>query len=248
MKTAIILTGGLRSFDKCLPNLVWHVFRHFPLARYYVAAHRDEDAHKVELLGAKYEDVRVTLVDQPEMVVPEGCPAEWTEGKPYMHEPYHISVHPHKVLGQLWTLREGWKLYLDSNEPADLIIRVRPDLWFHSFEMPVFWKESATGFANGRDKIASTPWWGRFGGVQDRFALLGIEAAPHYFTTYTKIPTLIKQGCPLHPESLVAASLREGGAHICDDMRAEFSTLRKDGTIRYAEMTRIDMHYARGFD
>lgn len=237
MKVAVIYTGGMRSFDKCFANQQWHVLRHFPDAKFYVATEMDEDCKKASLLADKYgyKNVRGYTVTQPEMVIPKGCPDEWQPGKPYMHEPYHISVDPRAVLGQLWMLREGWRLYQETKtEDADLIIRIRPDLWFHSFEVPFIAK---TGYDARLDLqlresgIACVPWWGRFGGVNDRFALLGADAAEHYFTTYDKIPAMIEAGAPLHPETLVATSLRNGLISICDDMKAEFSTLRTEAHV-----------------
>lgn len=241
MNTAIILTGAMRSFDKCLPNLQWHVFRHFPGAKFYVATADDEDAEKAALFDrlTPRPDFRIKLCKQPEMIIPPGCPNEWTPGKPYMHEPYHISVDPRAVLGQLWMLREGWRLYQEANEPADLIIRCRPDLWFHSFDSRFI---AQAGWPT--DESAFTPWWGQFGGVNDRFALLGKNAAEHYFTTYDKIPRLVSGGAPLHPETLVAASLRDGGCIIVDNLEAEFSTLRKSGEMRPPEITMIDLAHA----
>lgn len=234
----------MRSFDKCWPNQHWHVLRHFPAAKIYCVTEDDEDAHKTSFLE-KVGTVR--KVKQPEMVIPKGCPDEWQPGQPYMHEPYHISVDPRAVLGQLWMLREGWRLYQEANDPADLVIRIRPDLWFHSFEVPVFFRSNPTGYVDGSEGIACTPRWGKFGGCNDRFALLGADAAEHYFTTYDKIPQMIEAGAPLHPETLVATSLRNGLISIQDDMKADFSTLRKTGEMRPPEVTAFDiMDYARG--
>lgn len=235
MKTAIILTGAMRSFDKCLPSLQNVVFRHYQDAKYYIATANDEDATKAGLLGSRIANIAV--LDQPEMVIPDGCPNEWTPGHPYMHEPYAISVHPHAVLGQLWMLRQGWELYRKSGELADLIIRCRPDLFFQSFHKPQgdVWHSQAI-----------TPWWGRFGGVNDRFALLGPNAAHHYFTTYDKVQRFISDGRPLHPETVVAASLRDGDCSIDDTLKAEFCTLRKNGEMRPPEITTIDLaHFSQ---
>jgi len=240
MKTAIILSGAMRSFERCLPNLQWHVFRHFHDAKFYVATANDEDATTAAMLGKRCAAVRV--LDQPEMVLPPGCPHEWTPGKPYMHEPYFISVDPRHVLGQLWMLREGWRLYQEANEPAELIIRCRPDLWFHSFEMP-----HGIGKFGPDQMVAFTSWWGRFSGVNDRFALLGPKAAEAYFTTYDHVPLMVMEGAPLHPETLVHYSMKRAGISICDDMKAEFSTLRKSGEMRPPEITTIDLaHFGKG--
>lgn len=243
MKVAIIYTGAMRSFDKCHANQQWHVLRHFPGAKFYICTEYDEDAIKANAL----KGAAVRTVKQPEMSIPVGCPDEWTPGKPYMHEPYHISVHPHAVLGQLWMLREGWRLYQEANEPADLVIRIRPDLWFHSFAKPHGLHMSvndAGGMMNPYadfETVAFTPWWGRFGGVNDRFALLGAKAAEAYFTTFDHVQAMIEEGAPLHPETLVHRSMRRAGVSICDDMKAEFSTLRKSGEMRPPEITMIDL-------
>lgn len=238
----------MRSFDRCLANQQWHVLRHFPEARYFCATEDDEDAYKAGMVPGM---AMVRRVKQPEMVIPAGCPDEWTPGRPYMHEPYHISVHPHAVLGQLWMLREGWQLYKESGYEADLIIRIRPDLWFHSFEAPsVFQPRSFRGVYMPYEEmpeIACTPWWGRFGGCNDRFALLGAKAAEAYFNAYTSIPAMIGGGAPLHPETLVYYAMKRVGISICDDMKAEFSTLRKSGEMRPPEITMIDLaHFPKG--
>lgn len=247
MKVAVIYSGAMRTFDKCLANQQWHVLRHFPGATFYCVTQDDEDAYKAGMVPGM---ASVRRVKQPEMIVPPGCPDTWVGGRPYMHEPYHISVDPRAVLGQLWMLREGWKLYQEANDPADLVIRIRPDLWFHSFTKPHGLGKTTLSptsdphiydVVDTPGDVAWTPWWGRFGGVNDRFALLGADAAEHYFTTYDKIPAMIQAGAPLHPETLVATSLRNGLISICDDMKAEFSTLRKDGQMRAPEISLIDL-------
>lgn len=252
MKVAVIYTGAMRSFDKCLANQQWHVLRHFPEAKFYCVTEDDEDASKVNLLGVRPALTR--LVKQPDMVIPKGCPDEWTPGKPYMHEPYHISVDPRAVMGQLWMLREGWRLYQEANDPADLVIRIRPDLWFHSFEKPNgMWGDCyvPTSIPNEfvlqkgvPSKSAWVPWWGRFGGCNDRFACLGAKAAEAYFTAYDNIPAMIEEGAPLHPETLVHYAMKRAGIRIEDDMKAEFSTLRKSGEMRPPEITMIDLAHA----
>lgn len=220
----------MRSFDRCLPNLQWYVFRHFPGAKFYIATEDDEDAHKADLLSGAI----VRKVKQPEMILPHGCPPTWTAGQPYMHESYFISVPPSHVMGQLWMLREGWRVYEDANEPADLIIRCRPDLWFHSFKFPQDWP----AWRNNRSRV---PCWGKFGGINDRFALLRPDAAKSYYSTYDRLGDFIAKGAPMHPESLVHHSLQFDGCSIDDSMHAIFSTLRKSGEFRPPEITAVDM-------
>lgn len=246
MKTAIIITGGMRSFEKCLPNLRWSVFRHFPDAKFYCVTSDDDDAHKTLQVPSP---ALCRKVKQPELYAPLGCRKEWHgPNTPYMHEPYNISVPPQAVLGQLWMLREGWRLYQEANDPAEIVIRCRPDLWFQEFELPRPLKAQDSSRNPFRDvnDVAFTPFWGRFGGCNDRFAILGASAAQEYFTTYDKIPMLIKAGCALHPESLIKASLTHGLIHIEDYLWAIFGTLRTSGEMRHPEIIAADLaHFSK---
>jgi hypothetical protein len=236
MKTAILLSGHIRSFERCLPGLHWFVFRHFPGADFFVSTEPDEDAPKAELLRAKYPDAKVSIdtTPQPAMVFPP----EWITAA--AHAPYAISVPVEHVVGQLWRLNRCLDHFIESAGPSilrdyDTVVRCRPDLWFHSFTKPPRIKSNR----------ARTPWWGRFGGVNDRFAVLGMNAAMAYFSTYRKIGAHLAAGCPLHPESLIRASLEGANAAIDDTMRAEFSTLRANGETRNPEVSVIDLAHAR---
>lgn len=252
MKTAIILTGHMRTFARCLDNLHWFVFRHFPDADFFVSTIKDAQSGSAELLRAKYPKARVEIeiVDhQPELPLPlKPYAPDWTLGRMYSHEPYAISVHPQAVLRQLWQLERGWAMAnARVNEGLKeayafqrvygLVVRCRPDLWFRSMDID----GGARPPTSTSIDWARLPWWGRFGGCNDRFAILGTKAAEAYFTTYSRIPKLIADGCPLHPESLVAASLQDAGCTIYDTMRAEFSTLRMDGIFRDPEITMVDI-------
>ncbi len=245
MKTAILLSGHMRSFERCLPTIHWHIARHFPGADWFVSTVKDEDSPKAELLRVKYPNARVeteVVDEQPDCVADMrakgvNLPAEWIKGKPYTHEPYNISVHPQAVLRQLWQLEVCWELFRSKvdAEDYDVVIRCRPDLWFHSL------KRDTSGIW-ATPYYAYTPYWGQFGGVNDRFAILGTKAAPYYFTTYSKIPKLVAEGCPLHPESLIAASINSApNIENSSSLFAEFSTLRSNGEMRGPEISTIDL-------
>jgi hypothetical protein len=62
--------------------------------------------------------------------------------------------------------------------------------------------------------------------VNDRLAVIGPNAVKGYFTGYKNLSAMLSDGCPLHPESMVAASLRLNGCIIREELMAEFSTLR----------------------
>lgn len=229
-RTAIIISGHMRTADLCFPSLYWHVFRHYPDAHYYISTVEDDDAHKTSLYTDQFDD-QVKAVE----VVPEqpDCEAEIaikmgisrTALQAYAnHAPYAISVPVQAVLAQLWQLRRAFSSAMTGADggPYDVVIRCRPDLFFHSFTPP----------SPAPAPLQSiTPWWGRFGGINDRFSIMGWQSAVFYFNTYTNAPDLITSGCPLHPESLIKASMEAEGIEVESNLAAEFSKVNRDGTL-----------------
>lgn len=252
MRTAILISGHMRSFDRCLPTLHWHVFRHFVPAvgaalradcecDFFVSTEPDEDADKADLLYEKYGAECFHFDDTPQ-------PTEELKdlGAKYEHHaahaPYAISVPAWQVLAQLWRLERCWQFVLEANpraaeEPYDVYIRCRPDLWIESASIPEIYHRTSRW-----PMMALTPWWGRFGGVNDRFAILGHVAATGYFLTWSRVPDLLQSGCPLHPESLIKASLEAAGCRIDDTLDVSFSTLRANGERRFPEIMPQDLH------
>lgn len=250
MRTAIIYTGAMRAFDRCIETHNWHVLRHLGEVDFYVSTYKDGTEAQAEILRARFPKSRVEIEvmdSQPDCIsdlrakgVP--LPERWKEGKNYTHEPYAISVHPQAVLRQLWQLEKGWELFertapatmtTEKNVPNyDCVVRCRPDLFFHSSKfriekMPL--------------DVALTPWWGRFGGIADRFAILGLVAAEVYFHTYSIVWELMAIGCPLHPESLIYAAMTTVKLPVIDTLRVEFSTMRANGQTRAPEISASDI-------
>ena len=258
MKTAVLYTGHMRTFAQCLPTQYWQVLRHYaPQIDFYVSTIRDEDAESWKLLEKLFPSAKVfveVVPEQPQLALPAGLPPEsaWREGACFSWEPFAISVPPQAVLRQLRQLNETWKLYKRSGEFGHTtILRMRPDTWMHGF-VPVS-AERAQTLSTGRNTYvapapfpgcAETPWWGRFGGINDRMAVLGEKAAEAYFTTFERVPALVASGCPFHPESLVCASLTAAGCPPSHKLKAEFSTLRKNGECRSPEISPIDFVHA----
>lgn len=256
MKTAVLYTGHMRTFAQCLPTQYWQVLRRYaPQIDFYVSTIRDEDAESWRLLEKLFPSSKVfveVVPEQPQIPLPKGLPPEssWREGACFTWEPFAISVPPQAVLRQLWQLNETWKLYKRSGEFGHTtILRMRPDTWMQGY-VPVhaFTESYRTDLAESvrfvMPKTAATPWWGKFGGINDRMAVLGEKAAEAYFTTFERVPDLIASGCPLHPESLVCASLTAAGCPPSHKLKAEFSTLRKNGECRSPEISPIDFVHA----
>lgn len=146
-----------------------------------------------------------------------------------LHAPYTNAANHSKLMLQHWGVKKVWEFYQSKTKVQhDTVIRIRPDLWIHRFQKPV----------DPYLREASLPWWGKFGGVNDRLAILGAEAAESYFNVYDQIPELLKKGCPFHPETLTAAALR--GFNILPLMTS-FSTMRMDGSQRWPEIILDDI-------
>lgn len=245
MKTAVLISGQLRTFARCLPLQHWLVYRHFPQVEFFLVVQDTPDVQAVDDLRALYGADRVHLDARPDpdlhAHITPALSAAWHRA------PYANAAPAHQLLLQHWYQNECWKFFQresgEQGEPGvgimpcfGTIIRMRGDNLFHSFEPP---DKEALLF-----NTVHTPWWGRFSGLNDRFAIMGEEAAGAYFTLYENIPTLLAAGCPFHPETLLKAQLEHHHVRIREDLKAEFSTLRMNNEQRWPEITPIDIVHA----
>ena len=238
MSTAILLSGQLRTFAACYPTQRWHVLRHVIDPHFFFTIQDQPDIDKIlEPLIADYgsDRVHVQRLADPDLT------AELTPllARAYHQAPYANAAPAHQLLLQhyyqaaVWAHFERLRPQLNAYQ-FTTIIRLRPDLWFHSYD-------SARTTTVWDDEVL-TPWWGRFGGLNDRFAIMGAAAAAVYFDVYAKIPELLgSYQCPFHPESLLAARLEIAQVHVTQTLRAEFSTLRANGQARPPEISSIDL-------
>ncbi len=227
MKTAVLISGQLRTFKKCYPTQRWQIFRHYePDIHFFVACCDDDQAGDSSLLLADYENVYIERlqdpIDLPDIPIQKGAFA------PYAN----ATSHP-KLMLQHWGNKKVWELFASKAdiESFDTVIRIRPDLWIHRFIMPDdTWSNEAI-----------LPWWGKFGGVNDRLAVLGNSAAREYFNVMDRIDEFLSKGCPFHPETLLASALR--GINI-RPLMSEFSTDRMDGTRRWWQQEALPCDHA----
>lgn len=231
MRAAVLVVGQMRTWSTCIHTFKWHIARQLNCdLDFYVSTVQDSETASADLIGTHFPQSKLVVeakAFQPDLAeIPE----------PVRFEPYARSVPMQAVLRQLWQLNEAWRLFsLYDEGQYDFIIRTRPDLFFHSFKMPEDYPS---------DWEAWTPWWGRFGGLNDRFAIMGWRSAKAYFQTFQKLETLLQAGCPIHPESLIAGSIWEAGCHNLPRLKVEFSTLRMTGEMRPPEISPIDLAHA----
>lgn len=247
MSTAVLISGQMRTFAQTFSTFRWHVLRHFADPHFFITVQDNPDCASIDLLRAEYgaDHVHADLRTDPDFSVLDPGLLSLVSGPCYYQAPYANAASPHQLLLQHWYQNECWKHFQTlnaqlstPNRQFSTIIRTRGDLWFHSFAPP----PNSPPFAY--PDIALTPWWGRFGGINDRFAILGHEAARAYFTTYDHIPELLAAGCPFHPESLVAASLERSACVVRTTLRTEFTTFRTNRQHRPPEIAPWDIAHA----
>lgn len=232
MKTAVIYSGQARTFTEVFPNQYWQVLRKLPNPEFFVSVADDVQAASMTRLWERFpqESVHIEYVQQPQIEEPPPNP-KWLAL-------YPPSSPPQAILRQLWSLDRAWAFYRESrtSDEHEIVVRIRPDIAFARCDLPrlPLYRE------------CHTPWWARWGGVNDRFSVMRWTAAEHYFTTLQKRVALWAAGCPLHPETMIAASLEEGGVDVSHTLATEFVTVRLDGTHVAPSITVVDqVEYAR---
>lgn len=241
---AVLLCGQMRTFNFCFASIKWQVLRHLGNCDFFVSTTLDEQTGSVKLLEQAFPDRRIQtdiVKEQPDVyadlvnqgVIPD---KDYRPGYFHTHEPHVNSVHPRGWFRQYWQLSRAYKIFRQTTKPGDydFVVRLRPDLHFQSFEMPDL---QAPHAAN----TVYTPWWGRWGGVNDRFALMGDKAAHAYFECLDIIPELRRLGAPVHPECLMKASLEYHKVVLIPELCSEFATIRLNGEVRQPEISNIDL-------
>ncbi len=266
MSTAILISGQLRTFAQCYPTQRWHVLRHFTDPHFFITVQGDNctTPNVIADLIAEYgaDHVHYDPRTDPDVVVrtdnvvyplpetPRIINLTAPMQRAYNLAPYTNAAPAHQLLLQHWYQNEVWKHFQQvgrviPNPPSfDTIIRIRADLWFHSFDDPFASEYPVSGTPCPLPNACFTPWWGRFGGINDRLAIMGPEAAKYYFTVFDHIPELLAAGCPFHPETLVKAALERGNVDLHETLRTEFTTLRQNGQHRPPEIAPWDIAHA----
>lgn len=247
MSTAIIISGQARSFSGTeIPSTIleggnyrpnpratqpwarstrdnqrWYVWRKFKDPWFFVSLAKEPGAELVEPYLLKFyprSRVFVELVDQPVLTEP---PVE-----ALFNAPYCVSSPRQSILRDLWHRQNAWRFCRENyDEPFEMIVRLRPDLFFQRFNLPPVFPATC-----------HVPPWASYGGVNDRLAVMGPGAAETYFNAYARVAGLLLEGCPFHPETLTAEALIRGGIEVRKDLDASFVTLRPNGEIVWQQL------------
>lgn len=257
MSTAILISGQMRTFAKCYPSIRWQVLGHFPDPHFFITVQDTPDCQSIADLVRDYgaDRVHADVRQDPDLAALDPLRFGLATGPAYDQAPYANAAPAAQLLMQHWYQNEVWKFFqsfecgnqetnpkgsgsgsLSFASTFETIIRLRTDLFFQSFHA----EDCESVFSTD----CFTPWWGEFGGINDRFAIMGPAAAAAYFTVYEQLPELIHSGCPFHPESLVAAALERANIRIHRTLRTEFTTLRVNGQHRPPEIAPWDIAHA----
>jgi hypothetical protein len=209
MKTAFIISGHMRTYVQNVFNHRHYLYRWYPDADFYVSTISDHNTQSVNLLKQFYPEskIHINVVDkQPSLPEPY---------EPMRFEGTVRSASAQGVLRQFWQNKQAWEFYKQHNQFHEQIIRLRPDSFFHTFHKPI---------TQITENEIWAPWWGKCGGINDRFAIMGSKAAEKYFTAFDHIPHMLDIGAPLQSEALMLFHLQLSNYNITERLKTEFST------------------------
>ena len=219
--TKVLLSGQNRTFGANVANLYWSVFRKLENPVFYFSIADDAEAKDAHMLEAYYpaDRIHIERVKQPDDF-PKMPPFVLAKHAPYAPTPNNPSVVL-SIMRQLWAYKRVWQFMVEkTGENYDgTFLRVRPDLFFHRFDMPPL--PYPSDFYG--------PWKATCGGVNDRFSVMGGRAAYAYFMAFDHLTTFLDAGCPLHPESIQLAALEAAGCAVMNTLSAEFTCMRLSG-------------------
>jgi hypothetical protein len=229
MNIVFLYSGQTRTFAKSFKDQnggelsvwksqLWQVIRHFPGARCYASVANDQDAQDIYVLRRLFDNHAIEVVDQPTLEEPRGASTYLQAATPF-----RISSPVQFILRQMWHYQKVWDMYKTEAQAEDVIFRIRPDLFFTRFTM------DAAAIRLMRPTDAMFPFWGSYGGVNDRFGAMGLHAAMCYFTAFSRLDEMLKEGAPFHPETLQAYAMERGGCTIRHNLCADFMTVRPNG-------------------
>lgn len=220
MKTAVIITGQARSFKHVFPNQNWYVYRKLINPTFFASVCDDRDADSLKLIGVKYP-LNLERVKDPVFPEPKNPGAMMFSG-------YGFGGPVQGFYRQHWSLKRGWEFFKEKADTAeyDLIVRIRPDLWFQEFIAPRYDEIGV------RDCL--TPWWSTFSGINDRFAIMGYLAGQSYMTCFDKHAKLFEMGCPMHHETVIRAAMEMDSINVIQRLTTFFLRCRNEnGQIGY---------------
>ncbi len=217
MNTLIIYSGGARSFKQVWANHAFWFWRRCKNPTFVVSVSDDEQAEDMRLIQHAYPDAPFFFEKVVQPPIPEPpCPilCDW-------HNVNLTNATPQAILRQFWALERAWTFAKESTKGAtfDVVVRIRPDIaFFRLGKVPM-----------PEVNECLTPWFCRFGGVNDRFAVMHPSVADTYFGTFSARQSLWDEYCPLHSETMLGFQLSKSGVTTPHSIEGEFGIVRMTG-------------------
>lgn len=233
MKTCVIYAGQARSHRMLWENHAFFLLQELPSPTIFASVQDDERADDMLLLRQAGYEVHLEKHKQPETIeVPQ-------QTEHHFGYPVTSKAGPAGVLKQLWALNKAWEFVGERAKEFDFFVRVRPDLKFCRFVMPGFPVTNRVELTDDGydlvsetdDRACLTPWAATWGGINDRFALMGRAAAEAYFTTFQRKDEFFAKRCPCHTETMMGYSLKTAGITPSATLDTEMFLLRENGDL-----------------
>ena len=234
--TAIVMTGPLELLPRCIPTHCWHLLRLLPPGDLIVSSLDDRHAGNASVLEQRLPGWRIL---QHRLSDAQGWAARVRDWGlvPDAHSALDTLLPSPEaaeaVLGELWLRHQAWQ-QLRLACPGtrhNKVIHMRTNLWMRAVDLP----------AKLAPQEAHTPWWGRQGGCNPGFALLGEQAAEAYFGVFRKLPELLRAGVPLHLPSLLFAALSSGDLRLRQTLRVEYTPIFPGKKIEETDISPLDL-------
>lgn len=206
MKTAVLISGEVRTLEQCAPSIERHLLRR--LGDYEIFAHvaLDEDAAKLDLLPGP---ITRKLVAQPVL-----------EEANYVHRTGRGVYGIQGVIRQLWSLQESMGMVMEhpygGHQGFTHAVRLRPDTYFLSdIEDPATWQMGV-----------HIPTFFNFYGLNDRFAFGDFWSMVAYHDRFSHLDEQMARGCIFHPETMLKEHLEHENVPV-HRTAILFDTVRK---------------------
>lgn len=209
MKTAVIISGNVRTF-RYVHKRLSSLYSKLENPEFFCSVVKEDGCEDMEIIR-DYGKAEIEYVEQPDCekeIWPGGFDFRMLNGGPYEIAPH---ASPQTILRSFWSQERAYKM---AGGGFDCYVRLRPDVFFTNLDF--------CGLPEANE--CGVPWWAGWGGVNDRFAIMGSMAAQKYFSVYSCLPELLKE-CALHPECLLGRQLVRNGIKIVL-MNVEFYALR----------------------
>ena len=238
MKTAVIISGHARTFQWTFLNQLTKVFSKLRNPHFFVSVVEDSHSGSMELLRTKFAEVQIrNIAAQPDCAEligrsifgPETSTAALDAffKERSQRGTYRLAPHatPQTVFRSLWHQQQAYRM---AGDGFDVYVRHRPDLNFIDLEVPT--PESNELYV---------PWWSSWGGINDRFGIMGTKAAAVYFNQFDALAQMLKDGVPLHPETLSGEAVRRGNLRV-RPLNVNFSAIRPPNAAGQFSEVRAD--------